>query len=113
MNRRSSIFNVWVTAAMIGAAGIAGCEKKSADEPAATPADAKAVEARLAKADAVDGKVDKVVSKCAGCALGMDGRQEHVATTSGYTLRFCSEGCKSDFEKDASKAVMAMQIPNE
>ncbi len=83
----------------------AGCEKK--------PVDPKAVEARLAQADAVDGKVDKVVSKCAGCALGMDGKKEHSFTTSGYVLQFCSEGCKSEFEKDPGRSVLAMKIPGE
>ena len=81
----------------------AGCERK--------PVDPKAVEAKLAEADAIDGKVDKVVSKCAGCGLDMDGKKEHVITTSGYTLQFCSEGCKSEFEKDPGRSVMAMKIP--
>jgi YHS domain-containing protein len=110
MNQQRIRWKEWMAAALIGAAGFAGCEKKSADAPA-PPADAKAVEAKLAKADAFDGKVDKVVTKCLGCGLGMDGKKELAATTAGYTLYLCSAHCKSEFEKDPNKAVLALQIP--
>jgi len=103
MTGRQRGFGICVLAASIIAAGIVGCEKK--------PADPQAVAAKLAKADAADGTVDKIVSKCAGCGLGMAGKKEYAATTSGYTLHFCSEQCKTDFEKDPSRAVMDMKIP--
>ena len=112
MNRQRIQWKVWTAAALIGVAALAGCEKKPADEPA-PPADAKAVEAKLARADAFDGKVDKVVTKCLGCGLGMDGTKELAATTAGYTLYLCSAHCKAEFEKDPNKAVMALKIPNE
>ena len=70
-----------------------------------------AVEAKLAEADRLDGKSDKVVSKCASCALGMDGKSEHALEVSGYTLHFCSAECKTRFEKDTTKAILALTIP--
>lgn len=70
-----------------------------------------AVEAMLTEADEFDGKTDKVVSKCASCALGMDGKSEHALEVSGYTLHFCSEDCKTGFEKDTTKAILALKIP--
>ena len=72
-----------------------------------------AVEAKLAKADAFDGKTDKVVSKCASCALGMDGKSEHALEVSSYKLHFCSEDCKTGFEKDTTKAILALKIPED
>ena len=72
-----------------------------------------AVEAKLAEAYEFDGKTDKVVSKCASCALGMDGKSEHALEVSGYTLHFCSEDCKTGFEKDTTKAILALKIPED
>jgi len=71
----------------------------------------KAVEAMLAEADKFDGQTDKVVSKCPGCALGMDGSSEHALEVSGYKLHFCADGCKKGFEKDTTKAILALTIP--
>lgn len=77
-------------------------------------ADTKAaVEAKLAEADEFDGKTDQIVSKCASCALGMDGKSEHALELSGYTLHFCSEDCKTGFEKDTTKAILALKIPED
>ena len=67
--------------------------------------------AKLAKADAVDGAADKVVSKCGGCALRMDGSDEHAITVSGYAMHFCSAKCKKDFSKDPGRSVLALTIP--
>jgi len=72
-----------------------------------------AVLAKLAEADEIDGKTDKVVSKCASCALGMDGKSEHALEVSGYTLHFCSEDCKTGFEEDTTKAILALKIPED
>lgn len=103
---------------VVVAALTAACEKKGSEEvrpgtASPVPGDAAAIEAKLAKADAFDGKVDKVVTKCLGCGLGMDGNKDLAATTAGYTLHFCSASCKADFEKDPAKAVMAMRLPGE
>ena len=103
---------------VVVAAMTAGCEKKPSEEvrptvPSLGNAIGATVEAKLAKADAVDGKVDKVLTKCPGCGLKMDGKKEHAATIAGFTVHFCSASCKADFEKDPSKAVMALIIPGE
>jgi YHS domain-containing protein len=71
------------------------------------------VEARLAKADAIDGAVDKVVSKCPACRLAMDGKSEHALDVVGYKLHFCSDACKQKFEKDPAKEILAMVIPKD
>ncbi len=101
-------------------AGTPGCskekpaQKESANEEgeAEKAVDTKAaVEAKLADADEFDGKTDKVVSKCASCALGKDGKSEHALQVSGYTLHFCSEDCMTGFEKDTTKAILALKIP--
>lgn len=88
----------------------AGCEKS---EPAAAPAgaDASAIEAKLAAADAVDGTTDKIISKCPACNLSMDGSSEHELVAHGYTLHFCSAECKDHFAADVDKAIMEMQVP--
>lgn len=67
--------------------------------------------AKLAKADALDGTTDKIVAKCSGCALRMDGSNEHVTALSGYKLNFCTAKCKKEFSKDTIKSVLAMTIP--
>ncbi len=72
-----------------------------------------AVQAKLAGADKFDGKSDKVVSKCPSCALGMDGKSEYALEVSGYKLHFCSEDCKTGFEKNTTKAILALKIPEE
>ncbi len=107
----------------LAGAGV-GCEEKgppadgiSAGQPEATPtvsADDAEVDTKvlgiLGKADALDGKTDKVVSKCAGCGLSMDGDPAHAAKIGEFTLHLCSVECKADFEKDPSKAVLALKV---
>lgn len=88
-----------------------GCRKKEQSAQAVRP-DPK-VAAVLAKADAFDGTPDKVVAKCGGCALKMDGSETHTIEVQGYTLRFCSDDCKQRFEKDPAKAILAMNVPEE
>lgn len=84
------------------------------DKVAAADAKVKMkIEAKLAKADSFDGKSDKVVSKCLSCGLGMDGSDEHAVKVSGYKLHFCSADCKAGFEKDTTKAVLALKIPED
>lgn len=95
---------------LFAAALLSGCDSKKAEPQ--TPASKADVVAKLAKADAVDGKVDKVVSKCAACDLGMDGSPAIVLKVHDYSLHFCSAGCKEGYESDPDKAIMAMTIPN-
>jgi hypothetical protein len=84
----------------ITAAFLAACDsKKPEPQTTATPAAATDVVAKLAKADAVDGKVDKIVTKCGGCDLGMDGKSEIVLNVRDYKMQFCNPGCKERFEK--------------
>lgn len=77
--------------------------------PAAKPAASHdELHAILAKADAADGKEDHVVSKCAGCGLGMDGKAEFAATAHDYTIYFCSAECKEHGTEDMDKTIMAL-----
>lgn len=93
-----------------------GCEKS---EPAKATRSATGgvasgqpeVEAKLASADALDGKVDKVISRCAACALGMDGSSEHALETHGYTMHFCSSHCRDGFAENPDKAILGMKVP--
>jgi hypothetical protein len=86
------------------AAGLAiGCGAQKAPEAPkkhslADPPSAESL-AMLAKADAADGKVDKVVSKCLTCRLAMEGSPEHSLNYGGYVLHFCSEECKKAFSE--------------
>lgn len=69
-----------------------------------------AVAAILAKADAVDGTTDKVVHKCAGCALHMDGKAEHAIAIEGYTMHFCKPACYDRFKADTAGEVLKLKI---
>ncbi|QDV89549.1 hypothetical protein RAS2_06190 [Phycisphaerae bacterium RAS2] len=113
------------TLLMLGA-GVVGCDKQPAasSNTAAAPADAAAptpghaptanretLLAKLASADAFDGKTDKVVSKCAGCALGMDGSEKYTVQFEGYSLHLCNDACRKQFASDTVNAVLAMRVP--
>ncbi len=63
----------------------------------------------LAAADAADGSKDKVVAKCGGCKLGMDGSADHALKVKDYEMHFCSADCKSHFAENTEKAVMALK----
>ncbi len=92
---------------------LVGCpEKEPAKDQADDQAKVKAeVVAKLAKADELDGKVDKIVSKCANCRLGMAGSADNTLETHGYAMHFCKAGCKEKFESDPDKAILALEIP--
>jgi len=59
----------------------------------------------LAAADAHDGTVDKTVSECTSCGLGMKGDAAHTTQHEGYELQFCSDTCKRNFEDDPEAGV--------
>jgi len=85
----------------------------SACKPSPPPMDNETdanVQAKLAKADALDGQVDKIVAKCAGCSLAMDGSDKYPMPLAGYTLHLCSEQCKTNFGKDPAKKLLAIEI---
>ncbi len=65
----------------------------------------------LAKADQVDGTEDHVVSKCPGCALAMDGNEDHSLEVEDYELHFCSDRCRDGFTENTAEAVMALKVP--
>jgi YHS domain-containing protein len=118
-------------AAAVGLMVVAGCGK---EEPAKTDTGAKPEEvaglvkekaaegeaeieaqlqAKLAKADELDGTTDKIVERCPGCGLSMDGKSEYAVEVAGYTLHFCSESCKEDFTEDLTQAVLDLKIPED
>lgn len=59
----------------------------------------------LAAADNADGAVDRVVSKCAVCGLGMDGSPSHVSSHAGYEFHLCSAECKETFDRDPERVL--------
>jgi hypothetical protein len=65
----------------------------------------------LAKADALDGTTDQIVSKCPGCAFAMDGKPENQIEVDGYTMQFCLEECKVAFEENLEAALAALEVP--
>ena len=66
---------------------------------------------KLVLADRLDGIEDHIVAKCGGCSLAMDGTQEHALKVEDYEMHFCSDYCKSGFEKDPVEAILAMATP--
>ncbi len=79
---------------------LVGCTKKEAPVVKKAPALAPEVTAKLAKADAQDGTVDKVVSNCAGCQLSMAGEARFSAKIGGYTLHLC-DSCEDKVDNPA------------
>lgn len=90
------------------AGDVAGAVETAAAEAAADPA----VVAKLTAADALDGTVDGVVSRCAGCSLGMDGSDKHALTVGAHKMHFCSDHCRSTFAKDVTKGILALSVPS-
>ena len=105
------------------AVGALGCAEKAEQHEEATKTHAEAAEgkatavvsaqlaAHLAKADAVDGKQDMVVSQCSGCKLKMAGSAEHAVEVGEYSMQFCSTGCKDHFAEGGEEAILALEIP--
>lgn len=90
----------WMVLGLVAVAlFVSGCDRA----PAAPPGRDEA--SLLAKADAADGTVDKVVVRCVVCNLSMDGEPERTSTYAGYTFHLCSAGCKETFDHDPAKAL--------
>jgi hypothetical protein len=68
-----------------------------------------AVATLLARADLADETEDKVVEKCLGCALGMDGAPDQVVQAHGYEIHFCSPACKENAEENIEEAILALR----
>lgn len=64
--------------------------------------------AKLVAADAADGQTDQTVNQCVMCLLDMKGKPEHTATVEGYTLHFCSSHCKTSFDRDPVRSLLAL-----
>jgi YHS domain-containing protein len=97
------------TEAETAAEGLTGLAK---DTVAAGKAELTAqLTAKLAEADKLDGKTDKVIEKCPGCGLKMDGKSEHALEVSGYTMHFCSGTCQEEFAKNLTKSIEDLEIP--
>ncbi len=119
MHKRFSKPSSWLTAVVLFFFASSGCEKsepgKASSDAAAKSSDqtvgVEEVMAKLATADAIDGKVDKVISRCASCSLGMDGSEEHSLEAHGYTMHFCTAECKDQFAAGLDKEIMAMKVP--
>lgn len=101
---------------------LASCRKseRPSDTPAKTSdqksaavdlaSDAEIV-AKLAKADALDGTSDRMIMRCAGCRLRMDGSAEHQLKVAGFKMRFCSEACKTGFAENTAEKIRNLEIP--
>lgn len=77
--------------------------------PSETPTPTGAASDVLAMADETDGALDKTVSQCAGCGLGMPGDPTHAVEHEGYELQFCSETCAANFSEDPEAGVQRLE----
>jgi hypothetical protein len=66
---------------------------------------------KLAAADELDGSKDHLISKCAGCALAMDGSPNHTVKLAESTLQFCSAFCRDEFAKDPVGKLAGLVVP--
>lgn len=106
------VFAVLCLLSLCLAIGCSGGEgEPGTDDSAVVTDDGAAVQAVLAKADAADGTVDKVISKCVTCMLTMDGKPDHSATYGEYTVHLCSEECEETFTANPEKALAALRFP--
>jgi hypothetical protein len=99
-----------------------GCRKEETPEakspavaaqPAADTAIPAELEAKLAKADQLDGEADKVIKRCASCSFSMDGSSEHTLKAMDYTMYFCTEACANKFAENMTESIRTMTVPDE
>jgi len=102
---RAAIRPCAVAVSFVLAVSLAGCGRTA--DVGSSPAPSPQVQAALAKADGIDGTVDKTVKKCFACNLGMDGKGEILSKVGEYIVNFCSEGCKKAFDKDPAAMILA------
>ena len=118
------MMSILITATMTGCGGGETDIESAADEMAAEAGDAvegaveevgtelnEAALMVLAKADAFDGTEDMIVSKCASCALAMDGNAEYAAHLGEYELHFCNEECMTKFNENPVETLTTMELP--
>jgi YHS domain-containing protein len=113
--RNLNIIRIITSLGLLSAFLIMGCgggkTPSVADNSVNAAKPSAAALAALAKADAADGKVDKVVSKCLTCMLGMEGKPENATAYGEFTLHFCSKTCKEAFLSDPEKVALALKFP--
>ena len=68
------------------------------------------MKAKLAAADKVDGNVDHVVHRCAGCALGMDGKAEFKLAVDDYSMHFCKQACLDRYQHDTVGELTKLKV---
>lgn len=99
---------------LVACLGLAGCtgDSSKVSQPSGNevPASEETL-AALKKADALDGKEDKVVGKCYCCGLGMDGKAEFAELKYGYTSHLCSAACQKHFHDNADKVIAGTKVP--
>ncbi len=122
------MMSILITATMTGCGGGETDIESAADEMAAEAGDAvegavedagEAVAAELneaavmvlAKADALDGTKDMIVTKCVSCGLTMDGNAEYAAQLGEYELHFCNEECLTKFNENPVETLTTMELP--
>ena len=119
----------WLALSLLAVVLIAGCSNSEEPAAAAEPAaPAAAAEAQIPEvspetaaaaapirmaADMLDGTEDKVIGKCASCALTMQGSEEFASNVEGYELHFCSKDCKDHFEANQTETLMALNVTGE
>jgi len=95
---------------------LTACERQTKPQPEPPSTAPRRVElqltdelrARLAAADAADGKTDQLIEKCVSCKLQMAGKPEFTSTVADYRVQLCSAGCKRAFEGDPGKLLLAL-----
>ena len=82
----------------------AGCSPQTQTPEPAKPLSEVAL-SKLAAADKLDGKEDKVITKCPACMLNMDGHAKHSSQLEGYTVHSCHQACAEALEADPEKVL--------
>ncbi len=96
---------------LLALAVLAGCRAPSKSAGAAPEGGAVATAEVLARADAADGTVDHVVSRCVTCGLAMEGSPQHASSLDGYTLHLCSAECKETFDRAPGTVLARLERP--
>lgn len=87
-------------------------EPVAPDVPAAATVEfGEDVLARLAQADGLDGREDRIVEQCFTCKLSMAGKADYASTIGEYEAHFCSDHCKESFEEDPHQKILSTPIP--
>jgi hypothetical protein len=105
---------------LVAACGDSKPEGTPAKEPADAPAPAPLVStvtptaetlAKLAAADMLDGKEDKVITRCASCGLHMLGDPKFTCRIGEYTLQSCTDHCSHAVCDDPNGLFADLEVP--